>query len=373
MRRFDQFEYLSQQLAAYVPGVELPGFPEGLFSGLFRLFTPVNEINNWRRTALEQWLRDLNRLDAVRKNLMFRLFFDDESILPRPSNNNDFVVVITGSNTGVGFELAKKLSKLGAHVVMACRSLERSKAPFDEVKAQRSDSKVTLMQFDAASFKSTRAFADEFLKTGLPLHRLVLNAGLGRDVSGQFVTEDGFDTTFEVNYLSQFLLYQLLEAKLIVSKPSRVVFTSSIGHLRAAKFPLDDASWKCQVSTGVVSGFRVYSESKFAQVLQALEIQERLGKKGVTAVTLHPGGVNTKIWDALPAPVRTVLTARMITAEQGATALLIATLNPKYDLDGGVYLNEMGVEVPFNPLANDVEFRRALWVKSEEWTAAFRK
>ena len=151
-------------------------------------------------------------------------------------------IIITGGNTGLGFECAKAILDESAdyHVVLACRSLERSSTAVDQLKTTRAT--VEVMELDLASFKSIRSFADTFKVTSPhfianpsfksrtdlpPLYAIVCNAG-SQFITTYTETADGIEATFGVNHLGHFLLVLLLAEKL--TSPSRVLLVSSGTH-----------------------------------------------------------------------------------------------------------------------------------------------
>jgi NAD(P)-dependent dehydrogenase (short-subunit alcohol dehydrogenase family) len=196
--------------------------------------------------------------------------------------------IITGASSGIGKASAEQLASMGAKVVMVCRSQERGEKAKREVETKSGNKSVELMHADFASLASVHAFAEEFAKNHDSLHVLLNNAGVARPLRSQ--TSDGFETTFEVNYLSHFLLTNLLLPILKKSAPSRIINVSSVAHY-GGHLNFDDLQMK--KGYGVM---RAYSQSKLALVLFTHELARRLQGTGVTANCLHPGAVATNIW-----------------------------------------------------------------------------
>jgi len=195
--------------------------------------------------------------------------------------------MVTGSSSGIGKYTTIGLAKLGAIVVMVCRDRSKGEVAREEV-VRLSGSKeenVDLMLADLASLDSVRELSDRFLQKYQKLHVLVNNAGLilGR----RRVTGDALETTFEVNYLSQFLLTNLLLGVLKASAPSRIVNVSSGAHT-SGHMNFDDLQGERKYSM-----FGAYGQSKLAQVLFTYELAERLQGTGVTVNCVHPGFVNS--------------------------------------------------------------------------------
>jgi len=140
----------------------------------------------------------------------------------------DRVFLVTGANSGIGEATVLGLARLGGTVVMACRSATRGEAARQDIVRQSGNSRVSLELVDLASEASTRAFAEAFQRKYSRLDVLINNAGLY--TAHRNVTADGLEQTFEVNYLSGFLLTHLLLDLLKKSSPSRIVNVSSRAH-----------------------------------------------------------------------------------------------------------------------------------------------
>ena len=195
------------------------------------------------------------------------------------------VVVITGSNSGIGKESAVALAAMGATVVMTARDQGKGDAALAEVRARSGSDDVVLGSLDLASFASIRAFATWFLDRFDRLDVLIANAGLIMDARRE--TTEGFEMMFGVNHLGHFLLTDLLRERLVASAPSRVVVVSSIAH-RWAFRGLDHDDLQ---STRRFNGFRAYGRSKLANALFGFELARRLEGTGVTVNVVHPGSI----------------------------------------------------------------------------------
>ncbi|CAG2247466.1 WWOX [Mytilus edulis] len=159
--------------------------------------------------------------------------------IPMVSQPRDKIVVVTGANTGVGYETAKFIAMMGAHVVLACRSEEKARdamrrmnEEFQTEKQLRADNVITddeldieFMKLDLASLKSTKAFIDNFKAKHKKLNLLICNAGIYS--SHQVTTEDNFDLTYQVNYLSHFLIVaHLLPTMKVSGNDCRIILVS---------------------------------------------------------------------------------------------------------------------------------------------------
>ena len=160
-------------------------------------------------------------------------------------------------------------AKRGARVILACRDEEKAKDAARDIIAETGSDKVVVRIVDLASFESVRAFAKLINETEERLDILVNNAGLGGFYT---VTKDGYETVFQVNYISHFLLTLLLIEKMKKSAPSRIVNVSSLAHEnKAAALQLDNF-----VLSDKIDLFARYAQSKLAQVVFTKELSKRL-------------------------------------------------------------------------------------------------
>jgi NAD(P)-dependent dehydrogenase (short-subunit alcohol dehydrogenase family) len=198
-------------------------------------------------------------------------------------------VLVTGANTGIGFETAAGLVRMGAEVVITSRDTAKGAAAVEEIKRRHSDANVTAMHLDLARLDDVRRFAREFEERFPRLHVLVNNAGVALD--RRSVTADGFETMFQVNHLGPFLLTNLLLERLKGSAPARIVNVATEAH-RFSRLDFDDLQ-----SERSFRGMRSYLRTKLCNMLFTHELARRLLGTGVTANSLHPGGrpVRTRI------------------------------------------------------------------------------
>jgi NAD(P)-dependent dehydrogenase (short-subunit alcohol dehydrogenase family) len=195
-------------------------------------------------------------------------------------------VLVTGANTGIGLETAAGLAGMGATVVLTSRDPAKGAAAVDEIRSRSTDADVTSMTLDLSSLAGVRAFAATFSEQHPKLDVLINNAGLILDK--RTTTEDGYETTFQVNHLGPFLLTNLLLPNLEAAAPSRIVNVASTAH-RSGKLDLDDL----QTEKNAFRSMRVYGTSKLCNILFTRELAKRLEGTGVVAHSLHPGTVRT--------------------------------------------------------------------------------
>ena len=194
--------------------------------------------------------------------------------------------VITGANSGVGFQAARILGSRGAELVLACRNVEKGEAAARQVPGYDAG-RVVVRRLDVADLGSVRAFADAFLAEYDGLDVLVNNAGVLGAPYG--LTVDGFETHFATNHLGHFALANLLLPRI----RDRVVVTSSREHRGGGGLDVDDLNWERRP----YRVFQAYAQSKLADLLFMSELQRRLAAAGspVRAVGAHPGASSTNI------------------------------------------------------------------------------
>jgi len=269
------------------------------------------------------------------------------------------VVMVTGASSGIGEAATLELAKMGASVVMVSRSESRGRAALERIKKSGNES-VTLKLADLSSIESVRSMAESFQAEHTRLDVLVNNAGLFN--LRRRVTPDGYESTFEVNYLSQFLLTNLLLPQLEAAAPSRVVNTASDAHY-GGRVDFDNL----QGERGF-SGWAAYSNSKMEVVLFTKELARKVKGKGVTANCLHPGVVATNIFKRGAGPLRPLLkVARLflLSPKSGADTLVYLASSPEMAGTTGEYFYKRRVRRSAED-TYDEELASRLWTKSEE-------
>ncbi|OKP97383.1 SDR family oxidoreductase [Paenibacillus sp. P46E] len=272
-------------------------------------------------------------------------------------------VLVTGGNSGMGLATSIEMARRGAAVIMACRSRQRGEEALGEVKRQSGSDNIRLMLCDLASFKSIRAFAEEF-KAGYPvLDVLINNAGVVT-VKRQ-LTADGYEMDLGVNHLGHFLLTNLLLEPLAAAEQGRIVVVAS-GAYKIGKLHLDDHT----LSRGY-NPAKAYARSKLANILFTRELASRLQGTRVTVNALHPGAVGTSIGvnreTGFGRSVLKLLSHFFLTPEQGAdTAIWLATAPELGEVSGEYYYRRKVQEL--SPRAQDAAASAQLWQWSLDQT-----
>jgi NAD(P)-dependent dehydrogenase (short-subunit alcohol dehydrogenase family) len=281
------------------------------------------------------------------------------------------VVVITGANTGLGYETAAALAEQGAHVVLAVRNLDKGKDAAARISVTSPRGEVALQELDLTSLESIRAAADQLRSDHDRVDLLINNAGVMWTPKSN--TKDGFELQFGTNHLGHFAFTGLLLDRLLPVAGSRVVTVSSSGHRIRADIHFDDLQWERSYNR-----VGAYGQSKLANLLFTYELQRRLAPRGTTiAVAAHPGGSRTELTRNLPAlfaRVAPLVEPLFQDAAMGALPTLRAATDP--GVLGGQYFGPDGFAelrghpklVASSDKSHDVDVQRRLWAVSEELT-----
>jgi len=284
-------------------------------------------------------------------------------------NLTDQTICITGANSGLGLEATRNLVGAGAHVIMACRNIEKAEVAAQSVRAGKGS--VEVRQLDLASLASVREFSEKLLADGIALDGLMNNAGLM--ALDQSRTEDGFETQIGVNHLGHFALTGLLLTSLMKRANSRIVNVSSMGHI-PGKIHLDDL----MCDQRKYNRWGAYFQSKLANILFTNELERRLRETQLTTIALaaHPGTARTELGktgtSATNFVMRRVAPVMTRTGVQGCESQVRAMVDshakgreyygPKYQMFG------QPVKVTPSKRARNMNDARRLWELSEELT-----
>lgn len=279
-------------------------------------------------------------------------------------------ILVTGANSGIGFETAKVLAAKGARVLLGCRSEERADSAMSEILAETPDSDLAFVPLDQASLQSIGAAA-QLVNREKRLDVLVNNAGIM--MPPYELTEDGFESQFGVNHLGTFALTGLLLPKLAERKKSRVVITSSLAH-RSGRINFDDINAETRYNA-----MQRYAMSKLANILHAAELDRRLRAvdSNITAICCHPGVADTELARHLPLFAQAVMPlARLFlsTSAEGAWSTLAAAAGK--GVTGGKYYGPANfggwsgpaTEASRSYRARDEQLAEKLWDLSVEMT-----
>ena len=284
-------------------------------------------------------------------------------------------IVITGANSGIGYEAARQLAAKGAHVVLACRDQAKGRGAIESITAAQPSASVELMELDLADLGSIRRFAAAARAASPALHVLCNNAGVM--AIPRRTTRDGFEMQFGTNHLGHFALTGLLLERLLATPGARVVTVSSGAH----KFGV--MHWNDLQGERSYGSWRAYGQSKLANLLFTYELQRRLATAHaeLISVACHPGYAATNLQAAGPRMQGSSIgeavwgfANRLLaqSAAMGALPTLYAATAP--DVRGGDYIGPDGLgeqwghpkKVRSNARSHDPEAQRRLWEISEQ-------
>jgi NAD(P)-dependent dehydrogenase (short-subunit alcohol dehydrogenase family) len=268
---------------------------------------------------------------------------------PRPGQR---VILITGSTSGLGREVSRRLASQGAHVIIHGRSRERGMELVAEIEREGRGS-ARFYAADFASFDQVREFGEAILRDYERLNVLVNNAGIGPAPNERLLSDDGLEYRFQVNYLAGFLLTRMLLPRILASAPSRIVNVSSL-----AQWPIDFDNVMLEDN---FNGGRAYAQSKLAQVLFTFDLAEELAGAGVMVNCLHP---------ATYMPTGMVVRAGVeprSTIDEGADAVI--QLITSTEIGSGQFFDGLK-PARANDQAYDLEARAKLKKLSEELTGS---
>lgn len=285
--------------------------------------------------------------------------------------------IVTGANSGLGYETARALVAKGAQVIIASRDAAKGQDAVNKLQSEHLKGKATFMQLDLANLTSIRQFADKYSQQFKSLDMLINNAGVMHLPYRE--TADGFEMQFGTNHLGHFALTGLLLPVILRTPKARVVTVSSGLH-RSGHINFDDLHGKTSYNE-----YRTYSQSKLANLLFTYELQRKLQTHHAdTIVTAaHPGYSATNLQFGAARMTGSVLRERMMavantllaqSAAMGALPTLFAATSPT--LKGGEYIGPKGfqemrgypVVVKSNAESYDVNVAQRLWTVSEELT-----
>jgi NAD(P)-dependent dehydrogenase (short-subunit alcohol dehydrogenase family) len=284
--------------------------------------------------------------------------------------------LITGANSGIGYQAALELARHGAHVILGCRDAAKGQAALERLHREAPGASCEVLQLDMASLASIRAAAASIAGRGKALDLLINNAGV-MALPKRELTEDGFERQFGTNHLGHFALTGLLLPTLLLAESPRVVTVASLAH-RNGKIDLDNLQ-----SERSYKPWDAYGASKLANILFALELDRRAKAVGsqLKSLPVHPGIAVTNIIDngpgggGLKAIILKIFSPILMQPDAaGALPTLYAATSP--EARGGQYIGPAGfmemkgapVVVHPRPQGQDMAVAAKLWTASEQLT-----
>ena len=281
------------------------------------------------------------------------------------------VAIVTGANSGIGYEVTLGLVKKDIEVIMGCRNMQKAEEAKAKILHVYPKAKINPMKVDMSSLSDVKKFAAQFQKQYHKLNLLINNAGIM--MSPYKITEDNFENQFATNYLGHFALTGLLLPMLTSSSGSRSVNLSSLSY-KWSEIQFDDF----HANKGY-SKTKAYGQSKRACLMFAFELQRRLSAAGfdTLSVAAHPGLAKTNIDQYYPALIRPLGNLFLQPAEKGALPILYAALDK--NINGGEFIGPDGFQqmrgyptkVDADEYSNNKEVAERLWSESEKMTNVF--
>jgi len=297
--------------------------------------------------------------------------------------------LVTGGNSGVGYETAKELARLGVSVTIGCRNAKKCENAAERIRANKDvkSGSISTLLIDTSSLASVKQAAANFAESNSVLDMLFLNAGISSAGSlpdgSAPLSEDNIELVFATNFVGHHLLYKMLEPLLLKSEMARVVVTSSAASFHTFSYKVaTDRETLNNVRIGM--GTEVYGQSKLAQIFWAQELTQRLkanNHSNVYVNAVHPGAVHTEIWNKNPL-IPNFLQETIIlylrqnvmwtAAEAALTMLYLGTATEELRVNNirGQYYHPQSVRLE-NPLANDPVLQTKIWDFSDELVKDF--
>jgi len=325
----------------------IPSFPTAVW-----MYHNDQDIAN----NLTNYYAQFTRNDKIMSSFPMRVFLEQIDLSGK-------VCIITGASSGIGQQTALELAQLKCHVILACRNKEKTLEVGRLISKETGNSKVEFMKLNLASLASVQAFASKFKESNLPLHYLILNAGIASTMP--VLTEDGFESIMGINHISHFALVNALIGFMTSSKiHSRILAVSSDTHRVSTGINLSTTAITKQISSMDI--FDVYNTSKLANCLFIRELAKKLPSH-VTANIVNPGtAVATDLYRDLPQVLQWGIKGVLTPASEATYSIIRGALDTDLSETTGAYIDSDGSSrKPSAEACNDI-LARQLWKFTEE-------
>ena len=273
---------------------------------------------------------------------------------------NNKLCVITGANSGIGFETTKALAQKGAYIVMVCRNEDKAEAARQQIIDETSNPGIDIVLCDFAIQSEIRDAAENIKSNYDKVDVLINNHGFL--ASEREETVDGLEKTFAVNHIGYFLFTNLLLEPIKASDYARIINVSSQAH-RAGEFDPENL----QLSENF-NPTKAYSNSKLFNILFTKELAHRLVETNVTANCLHPGTVASNFANSASWIMKTLFTIGkpfMSSPRKGAETSIYLAVSPDVENVNGAYFKNKKATTP-SKTARDADAASQLWKMSEK-------
>lgn len=288
------------------------------------------------------------------------------------------VAIVTGASSGIGFETALALAKAGAKVWLPCRSLDKSREAALQINAAAQSAipvgRLVTCVADLADLASVRELTRVVRAANEPIDLIVCNAGI-MALPARTASPQGFEAQMATNHLAHALLVKQLMPQLLRAKHgARVVCVSSVGHRAGTRA----AMLHDRLESPIYDPWLAYGNSKLANILLARELNDRFGHAGVTAFSLHPGGVHSSLQTHVT--LRTRVFWALVTPfffknlSQGAATSLYCAAHPGATKSAGQYhvdCNPAATHANVEDIVNDAALRKTFWETTERLIAPY--
>ncbi len=271
------------------------------------------------------------------------------------------ICLITGANSGLGLAVSKRFAKLGAHTILVCRDHKKGQLAVREVKRESSNARVELMICDLTSMESVRKFIHRFKKNYSKLDILYNNAAVMKQQ--HTITEDGFETMFQANYLAPFIITTSLLDLLKCSLSAQIINIAVPSH--KVRLDFDDLQ-----SIKHYKAFSAFFKTKLYLLFSSLELSRRLENTGISVIITDPGPFKSNLAREAPWPVGWMKNLLSPPVEKAADNILFhASSNKVHKQNGKIFVEKK--EKPALPYWNDTDISERLWSITESLTNIF--
>lgn len=268
--------------------------------------------------------------------------------------------IVTGANSGIGYETTKALAQKGAYMVMVCRNEERAEKAKQQIIEETGNSGIEIVLCDFSIQSEIKKAAQEIGEKFDKIDVLINNHGFLASERNE--TVDGLEETFAVNHIGYFLFTNLLLEQLKAAESARVINVASEAH-RVGEFDPDNI----QLKEGF-KPFKAYGNSKLFNILFTKELAHRLLETSVTTYSLHPGVVGSNFGQSgswLMSLMYTIGKPFMISSKKGAKTSIYLAASPEVENVNGAYFKNKKATIP-SKTARDADAARKLWNMSEK-------
>jgi NAD(P)-dependent dehydrogenase (short-subunit alcohol dehydrogenase family) len=310
-----------------------------------------SNVSRWIGTALSQVVDPFIVSSFDRTGFRIHsLTFRDQDL---DVDLSDKRCLVTGANSGIGYETARALADLGAEVVLLCRNRERGEEAAERIRAETGNPRVSLEVVDMSELASVRAAGARLASN--PVDVLVHNAGVLPDE--RIETRDGLELTLATHVVGPFLLTRLLRASLEKSADGRVIWVSS-GGMYTRRLQLSDPNWTTRDYDGVLA----YAETKRAQVVLSELWAEELRGSPTRVNAMHPGWADTPSVESSLPRFHQITRNILRTPAEGADTVVWLAAYPALRATGRFFLDRQERRTHLLPFTRETEAdRRALW------------